>query len=86
MAGLKKPHQKPTRKVGVHCVSRMHVDEMVNGKYMVKFISFHTGHDIGPSELPYIPLPSSTKDEIALKLSKGVTCEWVVEGKVNLNA
>ena len=50
----------------------MHVDEMVNGKYMVKFISSHTSHDIGPSELPYIPLPSSTKDEIALKLSKGV--------------
>ena len=88
MAGLKRPHQKPTRKIGVHCISRMHVDEMVNGKYMVKFISSHTGHDIGHSELPYIPLRSSTKDKIALKLSKGVACERIVEGicKVNLNA
>ena len=57
----------------------MHVDEMVNGRYIVKFISSHTGHDIRPSELPYLPLPSITKDKIALKLSKGVTCEWIVE-------
>ena len=67
---------------GVHCIFQMHVDEMVNCAYIVKFISSHTGHDIRPSELPYLLLPSCTTDEITLKLSKGITCEWIVELKV----
>ena len=33
------------------------------------------------SELPYLPLPQSIKDYVAIKLSQGVTSECILDGK-----
>ena len=77
----KRKLHKPSRKLGVHCISRMTVDEMEDGTVLVKYISAHTGHDVGEEDLPYLPLPPSTKEEISMKLIKGVTCERIIDGK-----
>ena len=42
----------------------MYVDELKHGEITVKYISAHTGHDLGPQELKYLPLPESTKEEV----------------------
>ena len=43
-------------------------------------ISAHTGHDLGPQELKYLPLPSSTKQEVSMKISMGITAERILSG------
>ena len=45
--------------------------------------SQHTlyNHVLGPSEDAYIPLPKSVREEIALKLSRGIPPDRIMEGK-----
>ena len=50
----------------------MHVDQLENGTFSVKYIPSHTGHDIGPTELSHLPLPNSVKEEIATKINLGI--------------
>ena len=76
----KRPHQKETRKLNNTCVSRMYVDELKNGEITVKYISAHTGHDLGPQELKYLPLPESTKEEVSMKISLGIPPERILQG------
>ena len=59
------PHQKETRKLNSTCISRMYVDELRDGQISVKYVSTHTGHNLGPQELQHLPPPESTKQEVA---------------------
>ena len=58
----------------------MYVDELKNGHIAVKYISAHTGHDLGPHELKHLPLPESTKQEVSMKISLGIPPERILQG------
>ena len=58
----------------------MYVTEYLDGKVDIKYISAHSGHDLGTAELPYLPLPKGVKKEIAIKLSLGIPLERIMEG------
>ena len=58
----------------------MYVTEYKDGHVDVKYISAHTGHELGTSELCHLPLPKSVKEEIAMKISMGIPPERIIEG------
>ena len=63
------------------CISRIYVDELKDqGHVRIEYISAHTGHDLGPQELKYLPLPNTTKQEVAMKVSMGVPTERILKG------
>ena len=70
----KHPHQRPTRKLNATCISRMYVDEFVD-HVEVKYITAHNGHELGVCELPFLPLPPSVKESVAIKISQGIPSE-----------
>ena len=72
-------HQKESRKINSTCVSRMYVDEHEDGHVSVTYISAHT-HELGPQELKHMPLPGSTKEDVAVKLTLGVPPVRILEG------
>ena len=76
----KRPNQKPSRKLNAVCLSRMYVDEYFDHHVEVGYITAHTNHQLGAVELPHLPLPRSTREEVALKLSKGVSTKRILEG------
>ena len=78
----KRPHQKETRKLNSTCISRMYVNELKDGQITVKYVSAHTGHDLGPQEVKYLPLPESTKQEVSTKISMGIPPERILHGKL----
>ena len=75
-----RPHQKESRKLNSTCIARLYVDEHDDGHISVKYISAHT-HELGPCELKHLPLPQSTKQEVAMKVSLGVPDDRILEGK-----
>ena len=79
----KRPHQKPTRKLDGVCIFRMYVTKFKSGNIEVKYISAHSNHTIGPSEDAFLPLPTSTKEEIAMKISLGISIERIMDGNIN---
>ena len=79
----KRPHQKPSRKLNDMCISRMYVTKFKAGNIEVKYIFAHSNHTIGPSEDAFLPVPTSTKEEIAIKLSLGISIERIMDGNVN---
>ena len=76
-------HQKPSRKVDACCISRMYVTAFTDGHVEVKYISAHTAHELGTSELPHLPLPKGVKEEVALQISMGIPSERIMEGIYN---
>ena len=58
----------------------MYVTASTNGHVEVKYISAHTAHELGTSELPHLPLPKGVKEEVALKISTGIPSERIMEG------
>ena len=58
----------------------MYTDEYESGAVCVKYISAHTGHDLGSQELKNLSLPGSTKEYVALKISSGVPPERILQG------
>ena len=80
----KRPHQKETRKLNSTCVSKMYVDELKDGHITVKYVSAHTGHDLDPQELKYLPPPESTKQEVCMKISMGIPPERILHGNHNI--
>ena len=58
----------------------MYVDELRDGQISVKYVSAHTGHNLGPQELKHLPLPASTKQEVAMKISMGIPPERILQG------
>ena len=73
-------HQKESKKLNFTCISRMYTDEYDDGHVSVKYISAHTGHDLGPQELKYLPLPNSTKEQVAMKISAGIPPDRILQG------
>ena len=61
----------------------MYVTEYLDGKVEVKYISAHSNHDLGNTELPHLSLPKGVKEEIAIKLSLGIPPERIMDGKYN---
>ena len=61
------------------CISLSLKQEM----FEVKYVSAHSNHTIGPSEDAFLPLPASTKEEIAMKLALGISIERIMDGNVN---
>ena len=49
----KRRNQQPSWKLGTQCIFRMHVDQLENGTFSVKYIPSHTGHDIESTELSH---------------------------------
>jgi len=62
-------YQKESRKINATCLSRMYVNNFEDGHVEVEYISTHTSHNLN---IKYLPLPTSTKEEVAMKLSLGV--------------
>ena len=60
----------------------MYVNELKDGQITVKYVSAHTGHDLGPQEVKYLPLPESTKQEVSTKISMGIPPERILQGKL----
>ena len=60
----------------------MYVSELKDGQITVKCVSAHTGHDLGPQEVKYLPLPESTKQEVSTKISMGIPPERFLQGKL----
>lgn len=61
----------------------MYVNEYIDGHVEVTYITAHTNHELGATELPHLPLPDSTKKEIALKVSKGIPPERIQDGELH---
>ena len=58
------PNQICSHKINGVCLSRMHVDEYSGNHREVMFISAHINHPLGATDLPYLPLPLSERDEV----------------------
>ena len=58
----------------------MYATAFTDGHVEVKYISAHTAHELGTSELPHLPLPKGVKEEVALKISMGIPSEQIMEG------
>ena len=74
------PHQKISRKMNVTCISRMYVDVHEARHVTVCYIPTHTGHKPDCTELKFLPLPESTKEEVSLKLSQGIPTKRILQG------
>ena len=75
-----RPHQKQSRKIGDVCISRMYVTELQSGAVQVMYVSAHSNHETGEKEDAFIPLPTSSKENIAMKISIGIPIERIMEG------
>ena len=60
----------------------MYVDEYGDGHVEVMYLTAHSGHELGSSQLPYLPLPNSTKETVALKISQGITPGRIIDGNL----
>ena len=58
----------------------MYVDEHMNGRVSVHYVSTHMGHELGPQELKYLLPPESTKEEVSVKISMGIPPERILKG------
>ena len=58
--------------------------EYLDGRIEVKYISAHSNHDLGTMELPYLLLPKCVKEEIAVKISLGISPERIMEGEYTI--
>ena len=62
----------------------MYVHEYHDHHVEVTYISAHTGHELGTSELPFLTVPKSIKESISLKLSQGVPIQRIMDGTLIL--
>lgn len=81
ITGKKRPNQRLTRKLNGTCTSRMYVNEFQDGHAEVTYIKGHTGHELGVCELPYLSIPASIRETVAMKISLGIPPERIMEGK-----
>ena len=81
----RRPHQKPSRKLNNVCISRMYITRFKSGKIDVKYISAHSNHTPGKEEDAFLPVPTSAKTEIAIKLSLGISIERIMHGIYECN-
>ena len=50
-----------------------------DGHVEVTYVTAHTNHQPGPSEDTYLPLSTSTREEITLKLANGIPPDRIME-------
>ena len=62
----------------------MYVTEFIDRHVEVTYVSAHTGHELGSPELPFLPLPESTKEAVSQKISLGIPTERILDGKFNI--
>ena len=56
------------------------MDEYKDGHVEVVYLTAHSGHELGADQLPYLPLPTSTKETISVKVSQGIPSERITDG------
>ena len=56
------------------------MDEYRDEYVEVMYLTAHSGHELGSNQLPYLPLPVSTKENVALKISQGIPPERIIDG------
>ena len=61
----------------------MYVTKFNSGKVEVKYISTHLNHPPDPSEVVFLSLLVSSKEEIAVKLSLGISAERIMDDMLN---
>ena len=76
----KRLHQRSSRKLNATCISRMYADKFLDDHVEVTYITAHTGHELGTCQLPYLPIPQSVKESVAIKLSQGIPAERIMDG------
>ena len=74
-----RPNQQSSRKINSVCISRLYVDKY-SDHVEVQYVSAHTNHELCTSELQYLPLPQSSMDGVALKVSRGIATERIMGG------
>ena len=76
--------KKPSRKLDNVCISRIYaLVHGQNGSVKVTYIPAHTNHTQAfKDEAKHIPLPISTRNEIAVKLQQGISVNRIMEGLV----
>ena len=62
----------------------MYVDVYSDKHVVVEYVPAHTGHQPGPQEVNFLPLPTSTEEAAACKLSQGIPTKRILQGKVIL--
>lgn len=74
--------KKPSRKLNDVCISRIYATVRGrNGAVNVMYIPAHTNHTLSiKEEAKHLPLPISTRNEIAAKLQCGISVKRVMEG------
>ena len=77
----KRVNQKDSRKLNGTCLSRMYVNNFYDGHVEVEYIPAHTGHILSHDEIKHLPLPQTTKEEVATKLSLGINPSRILDGK-----
>ena len=63
----------------------MYVTRLKSGKIDVKYISAHSNHNPGKEEDAFLPVPTSAKEEVAMKLSLGIPTERIMHGIYECN-
>ena len=58
----------------------MYITEFCDHHVEVTYISAHMGHELGTSELRFLPLPGSTKQVVSQKISLGIPTERILDG------
>ena len=58
----------------------MYVTELQSGAVQVMYMSAHSNHETGEKEDAFIPLPTRSKENIAMKISIGTPIERIMEG------
>lgn len=75
-----RPHQRPSRKLNATCISRMYANRFIDDHVEVIYIAAHTGHELGTCQLPFLPIPHSVKESVAIKLNQGILAERIMDG------
>ena len=51
----------------------------------LKYITAHTNHLLGVVQLSYLALPKTIRGEVAIKISKGIQAERILEGMSSIS-
>ena len=79
---LKESSPEDTQKLNDLCISRIYVTKFSSHHIEVTYMSAHTGHELGISELRFLPLPESTKQAVSQKISLGNPTVRILDGNV----
>lgn len=72
-------NSKPSRKLeSSFCLARMTVTTTESGRVHVQYVRTHTNHD---SEMRFLPLPPSVRNEVQLKFARGISIERIMDGE-----